>query len=123
MEVAVTENAAKFIRRMIVFGGGTSGSGFRLAVQPGGCAGFSYEFSIEPAPAGGDEVIDGPGFKVFVPETSKPFLEGVTVDFEETLMHSGLTFTNPKASGSCGCGSSFSIEGVESATGKSCGIG
>jgi iron-sulfur cluster assembly protein len=120
MEVIVTENAAKFIRRMIAFGGGAPGSGFRLAVQPGGCAGLSYDISIVEKPIAGDEIIEGPGFKVYVPPASQPFLEGVTVDFEETLMQSGLTFTNPKASGNCGCGSSFSADGEKSSGEKSC---
>jgi len=120
MEITVTEKAAKFIRRMIVFGGGAPGCGFRLAVQPGGCAGFSYDFSIIQNPMPGDKIIEGPVFKVYVPPASQPLLEGVTVDFEETLMHSGLTFTNPKALGNCGCGSSFSVEGEKPSVSKSC---
>jgi iron-sulfur cluster assembly accessory protein len=123
MQITITERAGTFIRRMIAFGSGAPGSGFRLAVWPGGCAGLTYDFSIETEPKPGDEVVEGPGFKVYVPAESRPYLEGTTVDFVETLMHSGLTFTNPNATGSCGCGSSFSVEGRPPSCGQGCGKG
>lgn len=121
MQITITEEAGKFIRRMITFGGGNSGSGFRLAVKPGGCAGLTYEFNIEAEPKPADEVVEGPGFKVYVPADSRPYLEGTTVGFVETLMHSGLTFTNPNAGSQCGCGTSFSTEGGAASGGPGCG--
>ncbi|MEW6682485.1 MAG: iron-sulfur cluster assembly accessory protein [Nitrospirota bacterium] len=121
MQITITERAGTFIRRMIAFGGGEPGSGFRLAVKPGGCAGLSYDFNIEATPQPGDEVVEGPGFKVHVPVESRPYLEGTTVDFVETLMQSGLTFTNPNAGAQCGCGSSFSPTGEAPSVGKECG--
>jgi len=40
---------------------------------------------------------------------SEFYLAGTTIDFNESLMERGFTFRNPMASGTCGCGSSFSI--------------
>jgi len=121
MRITITERAAKFIHRMIALGGGEPGSGLRLAVRPGGCAGLTYDFSIEADPPPGDEVVEGPDFKVYVPPGSRPYLEGITVDFVDTLMHSGLTFTNPNAGSQCGCGSSFSTKGGAPSPGQGCG--
>jgi len=121
MRIEITEQAGKFIRRMIIFGGGAPGSGFRLAVKPGGCDGLAYEFSIEAEAKPGDEAVEGPGFKIYVPAESRPYLEGTTVGFVETMMHSGLSFTNPNAGAQCGCATSLTPEGRAASGGPGCG--
>lgn len=105
MNVTITPQAEKFIRRMIRFNGGSETSGFRLSVKPGGCSGLSSEFTVEAAPLEGDAVLDSNGAKVFLPAESRILLEGVTVDFADTPMATGLTFIDPKAQ-PCGCSSS-----------------
>lgn len=107
MNVTITPQAEQFIRRMITFNGGSENSGFRLAVKAGGCSGLTYDFSIEPQPLEGDAVIEGNGIKVFIPEEYQSFLDGVVVGCEDSLMHTSLTFSNPNAAASCGCGTSF----------------
>ena len=104
MNITITEPAAKFISRMIRFNGGTAASGFRLLVSPGGCSGFSSSFSVESAPLDGDAVLESAGVRVFLPAESRILLEGVTVDFADTPMSTGLTFINPHAQ-SCACSS------------------
>ena len=104
MNVTITPQAEKFIRRMIRFNGGSETSGFRLSVKPGGCSGLSSEFTVEAAPLEGDSVLDSNGAKIFLPAESRILLEGVTVDFADTPMATGLTFVDPKAQ-PCGCSS------------------
>lgn len=105
MNITITEKAGGFMRRMIRFNGGTAESGFRLVVTPGGCSGFNSSFTVESNPLAGDAVLESNGIKVFLPAESRILLEGVTVDFTDTPMSSGLTFVNPNAQ-PCGCSSS-----------------
>jgi iron-sulfur cluster assembly accessory protein len=84
----------------------------RIAVRPGGCSGFSYEMYFDSDRSGGDTVwtatADDLGVEVVVDEASAPLLRGATLEYHETLQRTGFTFTNPNATRSCGCGSSFS---------------
>jgi iron-sulfur cluster assembly protein len=102
--VTVTPAAEKFMRRMVRFSG-TPAGGFRLSVKPGGCSGLASEFSVEAAPLAGDAELSVNGMRLFLPAESRLLLDGVTVDFSDTLASSGLTFIDPKASGAT-CGSS-----------------
>ncbi len=103
MNITITEKAASFMRRMIRFNGGAADAGFRLVVSSGGCSGFNSSFTVEAAPQEGDAVLDSNGIKVFLPAESSRVLEGVTVDFADTAMSTGLSFINPNAH-SCACG-------------------
>src|SRR6266540_4296865 len=98
MKLTITPPAEKFIRRMLRFGG-TSGSGFRLAVTPGGCSGLAAEFDVEAAPRQGDAVVECNGLRLFLPAESRLLLEGVTIDFADTRAQSGFVFHDPKSSG------------------------
>ena len=103
MNITITPAAEKFMRRMVRFNGGSPQSGFRLKVSAGGCSGLASEFSVEAAPLPGDAGIDCNGLNVFLPAESRLLLEGVTIDFADTLSESGLTFRNPNAAAhSCG---------------------
>jgi iron-sulfur cluster assembly accessory protein len=115
MNITITDKAAKFITRMIRFNGGTANSGFRLIVTPGGCSGFNSSFTVETAPLQGDAVLDNNGVKVFLPAESRILLDGVTVDFTDTAMSTGLSFINPNAQ-SCACSSASAGAPPQSAT-------
>jgi len=104
MDVAITPAAEKFIRRLLRFDGGP-GSGFRLLVSPGGCSGLSAQFSVEAAPQTGETAHEVNGIKLFLPAESRLLLDGVTIDFADTPMHSGFVFHDPKQK-ACGCGPS-----------------
>lgn len=104
MNVSLTPAAEKFIRRMVRFGASSAGAGFRLSVTAGGCSGLAAEFSVEENPASGDQVLEIGGLRLFLPAESRLLLEGVTIDFEDTPLKSGLTFIDPKAK-ACGCSS------------------
>ena len=106
MDLTITPSAEKFIQRMVRFSGVGEGAGFRLSVSPGGCSGLASEFSVEPAPLPGDAVVVINGLKLFLPVESRLLLQGVTMDFKDTPLQSGLVFQDPKASGCGTCGTS-----------------
>jgi iron-sulfur cluster assembly accessory protein len=84
-------------------------AGLRVGVVGGGCSGFSYSMSFENGAGMMDKVIDVDGLKVYVDATSMMYLQGVTVDYVETLEGAGFKFENPNVKSTCGCGSSFSV--------------
>lgn len=81
--------------------------GLRVSVLPGGCSGFKYSLNIEDRPLDDDMVIDTESVRLFVDGFSLPYLNGTTIDYVSSMQGSGFTFTNPNATGGCGCGSSF----------------
>jgi iron-sulfur cluster assembly accessory protein len=83
------------------------GYGLRVAVQGGGCSGFQYGLTFENAQRENDHVLDMNGLKVYVDPMSSMYLEGVSIDYIDSLEGSGFKIENPNASGTCGCGSSF----------------
>jgi iron-sulfur cluster assembly protein len=87
---------------------GVSGGGLRLGVLGGGCSGLSYQFRYEPNQRPTDHVFEFDDVRIFVDPKSMVFLEGMTLDYKESLMYSGFAFDNPHAKKSCGCGTSFS---------------
>ena len=107
MNITITPKAEKFMRRIVRFGGGPADSGFRLSVAAGGCSGLTAEFAAEATPKTGDTTLDWNGLKVFLPAESRLLLDGVTIDFVDTALESGLTFINPNAA-SCACSSAES---------------
>ena len=82
-------------------------AGLRVSVLPGGCSGFKYSLNIEERPLDDDLVHDLNGVRVFVDGFSAQYLSGITIDYVSSMQGSGFTFTNPNATGGCGCGSSF----------------
>ncbi len=104
----VTEMAATEIKKFMA---GEEGlpetAGLRVRVVPGGCSGFQYSLNIEENSRQGDFVLDEKGVRLFVDMFSAQYLNGIEIDFVTSVMGSGFTFKNPNATGSCGCGSSF----------------
>ena len=99
---AVSKIKATFARE------GVQGGGLRLGVLGGGCSGLSYQFKFDATPRPTDRVFEFDGVQVFVDPKSLLFLDGMTLDYKESLLHSGFAFDNPRAKKSCGCGTSFS---------------
>ena len=86
-----------------------SPTGLRVAVVGGGCSGFSYHMAFEnQVNQNSDNVYEFDGLKVLVDQMSEMYLEGVSIDYLETLEGSGFKFNNPNVKSTCGCGSSFS---------------
>ncbi len=106
--IDISEKAAARIRA-ISAEKGTPAGGLRLGVKGGGCSGLSYFVDWAAGPAKLDQVIEREGARVFVDPKSAVFLQGTTVDWQQTLMQTGFVFRNPNVKSACGCGESFTI--------------
>ena len=106
--LGVTESAAKRINQLIEAEGDPALM-LRVAVSGGGCSGFQYGFSFDDSVNADDLTFERDGAKIVVDETSLQLLAGSQIDFIEDLMGAYFQVSNPNASSSCGCGSSFSI--------------
>jgi iron-sulfur cluster assembly accessory protein len=85
------------------------GLALRVAVRPGGCSGYSYEMYFDAEVDEEDDVVrEFQGVTVVVDSTSAELLKGSTLDFNDGLSGAGFHVTNPNATRTCGCGSSFS---------------
>lgn len=110
MVVNVTESAAQAAREAIEGEGKTCDDTFiRIGVRAGGCSGLSYALAFDTTQREGDLVTSVNGVRFVVDERSKTHLMGTTLDYTSGLEGKGFVFRNPNASGSCGCGESFSV--------------
>ncbi len=78
---------------------------FRIEVKGGGCSGYKYHFSTDNKINEDDIICEN----VLIDKSSFVFVEGSMLDFSEKLIENTFKITNPKATSSCGCGSSFSV--------------
>ena len=104
--ITLTDNAIQAVGRFISSSDKPTG-GLRIEVTDGGCSGLSYGLKLEGAEKADDTVIDCGQVKVFVDPVSLPKLDGMSIDFVDSLDGSGFKFSNPNAVKSCACGSSF----------------
>lgn len=81
----------------------------RISLKSGGCSGFSYDFSFAEEAGDGDRVFLFEKIKVCIDRKSYLFLIGMEIDYEETLVKSGIVLNNPNAKRACGCGESISF--------------
>ena len=103
--IQVTEKAQARIRQIVAKEGGEGA--LRLAVQGGGCSGLSYLFTLEKAERPSDHIFGSGGAKVLIDPKSFVFLDGLTLDYKESLIQSGFVIDNPNAQKTCSCGTSF----------------
>jgi iron-sulfur cluster assembly protein len=85
------------------------GYGLRVAVQGGGCSGFQYGLTWANEKKPNDNILEFGDLQVYVDALSAMYLEEVSIDYVDSLSGSGFKIDNPKSTGSCGCGSSFSV--------------
>lgn len=111
--IDVTPKAVDRIRKLLE--ANRVQGGMRLGLVGGGCSGLSYKFKLENEPRPDDHVFEFEGVKVFVDPKSFVYLDGLTLDYKESLMESQFVFENPNAQKSCSCGKSFLPEPRETA--------
>jgi len=105
--VNLTPKAVEMVHKMHGKEGLGADQGLRIGVVGGGCSGFQYQLNFDRQKEG-DRVVDFGGVSVFVDDFSLPYIAGTTLDYVEGLHGAGFRFDNPRASRTCGCGSSFS---------------
>jgi iron-sulfur cluster insertion protein len=106
-DVILTPKAIEMVRKMHSKEGLSGDQGLRIAVVGGGCSGFQYQLKFD-SEKDGDRVATFDGVRVLIDDFSLPYIAGTTLDFVEGLHGAGFRFDNPRASRTCGCGSSFS---------------
>ncbi len=87
---------------------GNDALALRVAVRPGGCSGYSYEMFFDSESAPDDIMRQFATVKVVVDAASAELLSGSTLEYSDGLQGAGFHISNPNASRTCGCGSSFS---------------
>jgi iron-sulfur cluster assembly protein len=108
--VQVTPKAVNRIRAVLAKEGiAAEEGGLRLGVKGGGCSGLSYSIGFDTHPRERDRIFTFDDVRVFIDPKSFVYLNGMTLDYEETLMRQGFNFINPNSARSCGCGTSFSV--------------
>jgi iron-sulfur cluster assembly accessory protein len=109
--ITLTDHAAVKVKELLA-AEGADDLALRVAVRPGGCSGFSYEMFFDGDVAADDEQAtfgtNGSSVRVLVDQASSQLLEGATLDYKDGLNQAGFSITNPNATRTCGCGSSFS---------------
>jgi iron-sulfur cluster assembly accessory protein len=86
-----------------------AGTMLRVSVEGGGCSGFQYKFDTERQRAEDDIVIEKNGATVLIDPMSLTYMAGSEIDFVDDLIGSSFKVNNPKATASCGCGTSFAL--------------
>ena len=104
--LTLTEAAANKLKSLLKEQGKPD-YGLMVSVKSGGCSGYLYGIDLVSKPQKGDFVNESNGVRIFVDNASADKLQGITIDYVETLQASGFKFNNPGAAGSCGCGKSF----------------
>lgn len=107
--VTITERAAGKILEILERQGKDTGThGLRVGIESGGCSGFQYKLDLGEALAD-DQIFASGKAQVMVDTKAILFLGGSTVDYIESLTGAGFTVRNPNTTGTCGCGTSFSV--------------
>ncbi len=105
--ITVTPNAVNRIRQML--DDNNIDGALRLGVVGGGCSGLSYKFKFETNPRANDNVFEVDGVQLVVDPKSYEYLDGMILDYTESLLERAFVFQNPNAAKSCGCGKSFIV--------------
>ncbi len=105
---SISDNAAKRIAALVEMEE-KPGMRLRVAVSGGGCSGFQYGFSLDDGRNDDDLLYEKNGIEVVIDEVSLDFLKGSELDFKEDLIGSYFAMTNPNATSTCGCGTSFAV--------------
>jgi iron-sulfur cluster insertion protein len=106
--LGLTEIAADKVREIREAEAIEAHYGLRVKVMGGGCAGFQYDLYFDEH-ADGDYVFESNDVRLYGDQMSFMYLMGTQIDYVEGLQGAGFKFNNPNVTGSCGCGSSFSV--------------
>jgi iron-sulfur cluster assembly protein len=106
MAIQLTETARKRMQDYLAKSGA---AGVRFGVKRTGCSGYGYTIDVADARHDDDIVFDLDGVRLLVEPKWLPFVDGTTIDFRREGLNAQFVFTNPNATGECGCGESFTV--------------
>ena len=108
--ITITENALKAIRTAFADESADPREAYiRVGVRGGGCSGMLYDLTVDREMREGDTVVEKDGVRLLIDVKSQLYLAGTTLDHTSGLNGKGFVFVNPNATGTCGCGESFSV--------------
>ncbi len=108
--ITISEKAAKRIQNLKSEEEQPAEAFLRVEIKKGGCSGLSYKMNFDIALQPTDKVFDQHGQKIVVDNNSFLYIAGMTLDYSGGLNGKGFTFTNPNATKTCGCGTSFNVK-------------
>ena len=106
--ISLTQNAVKKIKSIYEEEDKTDFE-IRLGIKGGGCSGFAYIMDFDNQYSDTDQHFEIHDLKIVIDSKSLVYLAGTELDYTDGLNGSGFVFSNPNATRSCGCGSSFSV--------------
>lgn len=106
--VTFTETALKELQRLWNNQSKNEHSYLRVGVKGGGCSGLSYLLGFEEKEEKDNIYLVG-GVPVIINPAHLIYLADMQIDWQGGLNARGFTFSNPNASTSCGCGTSFAV--------------
>ena len=106
--ITLTDIATGKIAELLADETASDSHALRVAVKPGGCSGYSYDMFFDTEIASDDLVWTSGVVQVVVDPESAELIKGATLDYNDGLQGAGFHITNPNATKTCGCGSSFS---------------
>lgn len=106
--VSFTTSAVQEITRLMAEEGFDTSKLLRVGVKGGGCSGMTYVLGFDDQTEQ-DDVFESDGFKFIMNRSHGMYLMGMSIDWQGGLNSRGFTFTNPNASKTCGCGTSFAV--------------
>lgn len=125
-QISLSDRAANELKGMLVEND-KQNAALRVWVAGGGCSGLSYGMAIDDnEPEESDVILSDQGIKIFVDSLSLKYMSGSVIEFVDDTLGGGFKIENPKATKSCGCGSSFSVdedgmEGLDTGNRGGCG--
>lgn len=105
--IQLTDQAKEQVKKLIAQQ--KPGTVLRVGVRGGGCSGMTYDVKLDDQAKPDDRVFDNEGIKVVCDPKSIFYLDGMSLDFSTELVGGGFKFINPNATGTCGCGTSFTV--------------
>lgn len=106
--VVLTPGAIAEVKKLMAAEGFDQAQSLRLGVKGGGCSGMSYILGFDHKKEN-DQVFEIDGITCIMDKSHEMYLFGMQVDWQEGLNNRGFTFSNPNASSTCGCGTSFAV--------------
>ena len=107
--LSITPKAVTMIKLTRETEGLAEACGLRVAVRGGGCSGFEYALDFEEEARETDFVLEYDDLQVYIDPVSARYVAGTEIDYVMGTTGAGFKFNNPKAVGTCGCGSSFAV--------------
>ena len=108
--VTLTSSAVREVKRLMNEEGFDTSNYLRIGVKGGGCSGMTYILGFDQKQEN-DEVYEVDGLSFIMDKSHTIYLLGMQVDWQGGLNSRGFTFSNPNASKTCGCGTSFAVKG------------